>query len=136
MDGSRFDTLARVLAPAGTRRRLVTLLAVLPLGGVLAVGGEESAAERPLDRVQGRTQQRNTKRRNHSPPQHQHRKQQPPRNQNSILGACEQLYQPCIDSLVALKAEDARNCCFILADCEAAKYNQCLVATGVVCPPA
>jgi hypothetical protein len=62
IEGSRFDALARAFAQTGPRRRLVTLLAALPLGGVLAgVGEEESAAEGPLDRVQRRSKQRNRK---------------------------------------------------------------------------
>ena len=66
MDGSRFDTLTRAIAQRGTRRRLVSLLLTLPLGGVLAVADEAGpvAAERPLDRVQRRTPQRNRKHRN------------------------------------------------------------------------
>ena len=67
MDGSHFDTLARAIAQSGTRRRLVSLLLALPLGGVLAIVGEEEvAAERPLDRVQRRTPQRNRKQRNNN----------------------------------------------------------------------
>ena len=65
MDGSRFDTLARAIAQSGTRRRLVSLLLALPLGGVLATRGEdEAAAERPIERVRRRTPQRNRKQRN------------------------------------------------------------------------
>ena len=67
MDPSAFDTLVRAFAPSGTRRRL---LAGLPLLGALAVVGEdEAAAERPLDRVQQRTPQRNRKQRNNQPEQ-------------------------------------------------------------------
>ena len=43
MDGSHFDTLARSIAQSGTRRRLVSLLLALPLGGVLAIAGEDGA---------------------------------------------------------------------------------------------
>ena len=50
---------------SGTRRRLVTLLVALPLGGVLAtLGADEAAAESPIDRMQRRTPQRNRKQRN------------------------------------------------------------------------
>jgi hypothetical protein len=65
MDESRFDTLARAIATSGTRRRLVTLLAALPLGAALATLSEdEAAAQRLIDRVQQRTPQRNRKQRN------------------------------------------------------------------------
>src|SRR5215207_7437574 len=65
MDASAFDTLAHAVATTGTRRRLMTLLAALPLGGALTIrGAEEAAAERPIDRVQRRTKQRNRKQRN------------------------------------------------------------------------
>jgi hypothetical protein len=62
MNPSAFDTLVRLFAPTGTRRRL---LAGVPLLGALAVVGEDAAAaERPLDRVQRRTRRRNRKQRN------------------------------------------------------------------------
>ena len=64
MDPSAFDTLVRSIARSGTRRRL---LAGLPLLGTLAVVGEdEAAAQRPLDRLQQRTAQRNRKQRNNN----------------------------------------------------------------------
>ena len=59
------------------------LLAALPLGGVLAaVGAEEAGAERPLDRLRRRTQQRNRKQRN-TKKQHKKNKQQQPEQQNN-----------------------------------------------------
>ena len=62
MDPSAFDTLVRAIARSGTRRRL---LAGLPLLGAIAVvGDDEAAAQRPLDRVQQHTPQRNRKQRN------------------------------------------------------------------------
>jgi hypothetical protein len=66
MDGSHFDTLARSFAQTGTRRRLLTLLAALPLGGVLTTRGQDKAAaqQRPIDRLQQRTPQRNRQQRN------------------------------------------------------------------------
>jgi hypothetical protein len=65
MDPSAFDTLARGIAHTGTRRSLVALLAALPLGGLLSgMAQDEAAAERPLDRLQGRTPQRNRQQRN------------------------------------------------------------------------
>jgi hypothetical protein len=68
MDGSRFDTLARAIAHSGTRRRLVSLLLALPLGGVLPTLSEEEAAaqQRPIDRLRQRTPQRNRKQRNNN----------------------------------------------------------------------
>ena len=60
MDGSDFDMLTRAIAQRGTRRRLVALLAALPLGGLLRdLAQDDAAAERPTDRVHRRTQQRN-----------------------------------------------------------------------------
>jgi hypothetical protein len=66
MDPVAFDTLARAIAQPGTRRRLLgRLLVGVPLLGALAPGGEEAAAaERPLERLQGRTPQRNRQQRN------------------------------------------------------------------------
>jgi hypothetical protein len=67
MDSSTFDTLARAIAQSGTRRRLVALLAMLPLGGLLTdLAQDEVVAERPTDRVHGRTQQRNQNQRNNN----------------------------------------------------------------------
>jgi hypothetical protein len=66
MDPVAFDTLARAIAQAGTRRRLLgRLLVGVPLLGALAPGREEAlAAERPLERLQRRTPQRNRQQRN------------------------------------------------------------------------
>ncbi|MCE3245698.1 MAG: hypothetical protein K0S72_1826 [Arthrobacter sp.] len=58
MEPSAFDTLVRSLATVRTRRRLVILLAALPLGSVLTTLSEdEAAAQHPIDRVQQRTPQ-------------------------------------------------------------------------------
>ena len=66
MDPTAFDALARSFHAAGSRRWLLRrLVASLSLLGVLAVVGEEEVgAERPLHRIQRRTQQRNRKQRN------------------------------------------------------------------------
>jgi hypothetical protein len=66
MHPSNFDNLTRSVGQIGTRRRLLARLLVgAPLLGALAVvREEEAAAERPIDRVQQRTQQRNRKQRN------------------------------------------------------------------------
>ena len=76
MDESRFATLARAVPRAGTRRRLVTPLAALPLGGLLAVADEagEVVAERVLARVQRHTTQHNRKQHNHTRHPHEHAK--------------------------------------------------------------
>jgi hypothetical protein len=66
MDPVAFDTLARAIAQPGTRRRLLgRLLVGVPLLGALAPGREAGvAAERPLERLQRRTPQRNRQQRN------------------------------------------------------------------------
>src|SRR5262245_57404717 len=67
MDPFAFDTLARSIAQAGTRRRLLRrLVATLPLGSALLTGGgeEATAGEHPRDRLRRRTKQRNRKQRN------------------------------------------------------------------------
>jgi hypothetical protein len=67
MDPTAFDTLTRAIARSGTRRWLVRLVTMLPLGGALAPrGADEATAQRPIDRVQQRTQQRNRKQRNNN----------------------------------------------------------------------
>ena len=71
MDPTRFDTLTRSFATAGTRRRLLAILTALPLGGLLlGVGEDDVAAERPHERLHRRTKQHRRKRRN----QHKHKK--------------------------------------------------------------
>jgi hypothetical protein len=64
MDASRFDALVRAFASGGTRRRLVAVLAALPLGGSLLPISEEAAAEHPRDWMKRRNKQHNRKRRN------------------------------------------------------------------------
>jgi hypothetical protein len=65
MESVRFDSLVKSLSAPGTRRWLVRLVATLPLGSVLtALGQDEAAAERPHERLQRRTPQRNRKQRN------------------------------------------------------------------------
>lgn len=57
-----FDTLVHSLTTVGTRRRLLGVLAALPLGGIMAASTE--AGEHPRDRLRRRTRQRNHKQRN------------------------------------------------------------------------
>jgi hypothetical protein len=65
MDPTAFDALVRTFTTRGTRRRLVALLTALPLGGLLTdLAQDDAGAERPIDRVQGRTPQRNRQQRN------------------------------------------------------------------------
>ena len=65
MDPTRFDALARAITTSGTRRRFASLLGALSLGGWLTTTyADESAAERPHDRVKRRTKQHNRKQRN------------------------------------------------------------------------
>ena len=65
MDAARFDRLARSLATRGTRRRVLSVLSALPLGGVLtALLAAEAGAERPVDNVRHRAKQRQKKRKN------------------------------------------------------------------------
>jgi hypothetical protein len=66
MDPTSFDALTRSLGATGSRRRLLGLVsALLPAGLLTAWLGEDAgAAERPLDRLQRRTPQRNRQRRN------------------------------------------------------------------------
>jgi hypothetical protein len=67
MDGSHFDTLTRAIAQRGSRRWLVRLVALLPLGGALTtIGEDEAGAEHPVNRVQRHTQQRNRNQRNNN----------------------------------------------------------------------
>jgi hypothetical protein len=72
MDPHRFDTLTKTLARPGTRRRLFTVLASLPLVGAMTedLADEATAARRPLDwlfaraaRAQQRRQTRHQRRR-------------------------------------------------------------------------
>lgn len=65
MEPIAFDTLARAIAQTGNRRGLLRLLAAIPLFAVAAtVDSDAAGAERPNDRLQGRTPQRNKKQRN------------------------------------------------------------------------
>jgi hypothetical protein len=93
MDPVAFDTLARAIAQAGTRRRLLgRLLVGVPLLGALAPGREEAlAAERPLERLQRRTpqrnrQQRNTKQNNQNKNNNNNNNKNPNKNQNNGPG--------------------------------------------------
>ena len=131
MDGSRFDTLARAIAQSGTRRRVVSLLLALPLGGVLAVvGTEESVAERPLDWLQRRTPQRNRKQRNDKNDNQDNRRGQDSDNRNPNQKKCSrsadcQKGRACCGGV----------CCQAGATCDTA--NRCCVRTcaGRQCGP-
>jgi hypothetical protein len=59
MDTERFDRVTKTLAQAGTRRSLVRLLAVLPVGGALGtLLGDDTAAT-------GRHKRRTTRNKRH-----------------------------------------------------------------------
>lgn len=65
MDEETFERMVRSFASHGDRRRLLAVLAALPVGGMLSISGwDDAAAERPNQRLGRRTQQRNRKRRN------------------------------------------------------------------------
>lgn len=104
MHGSHFDPLDRAVAPS-TRRRLVTVLAALPLSGVLT-STNEATSKRPLARVQRYTTRRTRQRRTHTANQHQHSEPPHPRRQRPGFGAGEPLDQPYLSTLVALEAEE------------------------------
>jgi hypothetical protein len=118
MDGSQFDTLARAIAQSGSRRRLLArLIASLPVVGVLAVvGAGESAAERPIDRVQGRTPQRNRKQRNTRNNNNQNNKKNNRNNRNTNDGGGARL--------------GAGDACLTPADCASGACCQ-----GTCCQP-
>jgi len=64
MDQERFDTISRTLASGLSRRGVLRALSIVGAGGFLAVGQTASAGERPHQRLQDRTPQRNRKQRN------------------------------------------------------------------------
>lgn len=67
MDEGTFDRMVRSLAGYRTRRRLMAVLAALPMGGLLNTSDwDDAAAERPNQRLGRRTQQRNRKQRNNN----------------------------------------------------------------------
>ncbi|MDQ2655731.1 MAG: hypothetical protein M3Z20_22105 [Chloroflexota bacterium] len=63
MDPSTFDAVVKSCTQEKTRRRIVALLAALPLGGLLTIIGEDAVAEKPHERLRRRTRQRNRKQR-------------------------------------------------------------------------
>ena len=79
MDPTAFDALVRAFATGGTRRRLLRLVAALPLGGALRAMRMRREPNGPMERLGRRTQQRNRQqrnrqRRNQNNKQHQHDK--------------------------------------------------------------
>ena len=95
MDPSGFDTLTRAIAQTGTRRWLLRLVATLPLAGALTtISEEEAAAERPIDRVQGRTPQRNRQQRNKKNNNNQNNKNK--KNNNGGGGGSRRTSSACV----------------------------------------
>jgi hypothetical protein len=124
MDPSAFDTLTKAHAQQGTRRWLVRLLASLPLIGALAVVSDDAgAAERPVDRVQGRTPQRNRKQRNKN-----NNNQNNNQNNNNSKGSSNQQSKKCRSSADC----GGRPCCS--RTCCQGPANQCNPA-GKCCAP-
>lgn len=70
MDPSVFDTPMQPRVKGKTRRRILTLLAALPLVDALATARNEASAEKPHERLRRRTKQRNRKQRNRKQRQH------------------------------------------------------------------
>ena len=65
MDPRRFDSLVRTFAAAGTRRRVIAVLAALPIvGGLADLAPDEVEAEKPRDRIKRRKDAHRRKRRN------------------------------------------------------------------------
>ena len=105
MDPSAFDTLVRAFASGGTRRRLLRLVAALPIASALLASGDAASAERPLDRLRRRTEQRNRKQRNTHKRQHDqhHQHHQHDHNHNNTGGGgnpgpCTPNGQACTES--------------------------------------
>jgi hypothetical protein len=68
MDGERFDHLTKARAPTDTRRRLLRLLAVLPIGAaLLARIGAEIASADPGDPEHGSSHRRHRRKARHDP---------------------------------------------------------------------
>jgi len=64
MDSERFDTITRTLASGLSRRGVLRTIGVVGAGGLLAVVGQTvRAADRPHERLQDRSEQRNRKQR-------------------------------------------------------------------------
>jgi hypothetical protein len=64
MDSERFDTITRTLASGLSRRGVLRTIGVVGAGGLLAVVGQTArAADRPHERLQDRSEQRNRKQR-------------------------------------------------------------------------
>ncbi|MEZ4562447.1 MAG: hypothetical protein R2853_06885 [Thermomicrobiales bacterium] len=64
MEPSTFDTLVKSCTQGKTRRRIVALLATLPLGQMLSITRENASAEKPHERLRRRNKQRKRKQRN------------------------------------------------------------------------
>ncbi len=65
MDPERFDQISRTLGSGLSRRRVLHALRAVGVGGLLALMGHDvRAADRPHERLQDRSEQRNRKQRN------------------------------------------------------------------------
>ncbi len=84
MDQQRIDTISRSLAAGSSRRGMLRTLGVVGASGLLAVVGHEArAADRPHERLQDRSGQRNRKQRNNDKNQNNKNKNNQTNNNGS-----------------------------------------------------
>ena len=149
MDQERFDQITRTHASGMSRRGVLRALGVGGAGGILVVVRQVArAGERPLDRVQQRTPQRNRKQRKNNQNNNTSDgggggrlgSSQPGTGQNGQLGSTDSLlcgYQ-CEDAITACEYA-CFNASSGSANPDPACYDVCLSqndACYAACPPA